>query len=607
VRSIDDRELESHLVVKQGHFLNHGDYSEKLVRQSVKNLEAVYRAEGFSTVKITPQVKNDESGNLDVTFRVNEGPRDYVETLKVDGNETMPVSQLAPKGLKVAEGQPYSQKRVDEDRTQIMAQYLNEGYPTATLRATVQQVEKDPHRLAVTYTIYEGPRVTVNSVVTVGREATTQAFIDKNLQVRPGTPLRTREMLGTESQLYEPGIFDWAEVDPRRQITTQHEEDVIVKLHETKRNSLTYGFGFEVVNRGGSVPSGTVAVPGIPPVGLNKDFKTSEKTFYGPRGNIEYTRRNVRGKAETLTISGLAGRLDQRGEINYLNPHFRYTNWESTLSLLGEHDSTNPIFTSRNGQVGFQLQRALDKEKIKNVFIRYSYRQTGLTRLLIPDLIPTADQHVQLSTLSAAFTRDTRDGVLDAHKGIYESFDLGVTPEFLGSSNSFARLQAQTSYYKRVLADIIWANSIRVGFAKPFSNSHVPVSELFFSGGGSSLRGFALNGAGPQRTITVCGDPNDPSTCAPTVVPTGGQQLFIVNSEFRIPVPLKQGLGVVGFYDGGNVFRNIGFHGQYTNTFGIGIRYATPVGPVRIDVGHNLNAPPGVKSTQYFITLGQAF
>ena len=90
-------------------------------------------------------------------------------------------------------------------------------------------------------------------------------------------------------------------------------------------------------------------------------------------------------------------------------------------------------------------------------------------------------------------------------------------------------------------------------------------------------------------------------------MPVGGNQLFLVNSEFRIPVPLKEGLGVVPFYDGGNVFRTIGFHGQYTNTVGLGFRYATPVGPVRVDFGYNLNAPPGVKTWQYFITIGQAF
>jgi outer membrane protein insertion porin family len=124
------------------------------------------------------------------------------------------------------------------------------------------------------------------------------------------------------------------------------------------------------------------------------------------------------------------------------------------------------------------------------------------------------------------------------------------------------------------------------------------------------LRGFPLNGAGPQRSVTVCGNPSDPTTCSLIRVPTGGRELFILNSEFRIPLPIKKGLGFVGFYDGGNVFQHVGFSdfaGNYTNTLGVGLRYATPIGPVRVDLGHNLNPLSGIKSTQIFITLGQAF
>jgi outer membrane translocation and assembly module TamA len=95
-------------------------------------------------------------------------------------------------------------------------------------------------------------------------------------------------------------------------------------------------------------------------------------------------------------------------------------------------------------------------------------------------------------------------------------------------------------------------------------------------------------------------------------VPVGGSQLFILNSELRIPVDrIKKNLGIAAFYDGGNVFQHIGFGhdfwSNYSNTIGIGLRYATPVGPVRIDIGHNLNGRPGIKSTQFFLTLGQAF
>jgi outer membrane protein assembly factor BamA len=563
-------------------------------------------------VKVTPQVKN-EGGNIDVVFNVDEGPRDIVETLNVTGNDTLPVSMMAPKGLKVVPGQPYSQKLVDEDRTQIQARYLRLGYLTATFRETVKQVGKDPHRLAVTYEIYEGPRVITANVVTLGRKVTRQSFIDRETDLDPGEPMNTETMLTSENKLYQPGIFDWAEIDPRRQITTQDREDVVVKVHEAKRNTLIYGFGFEVINRGGSVPGGTVAVPGLPPTSLPSNFKTSQKTFWGPRGSLEYTRKNLRGKAETWTISGLAGRLDQRFDTTYQDPNFRGTNWVSSMNLGGEFNAENPIFTSRQLQFGPQFQRPLDDQNQKNLFLRYTYRQTGLTHLLLQGLVPQQDLHVRLSTLAASYVRDTRDSVLDAHKGIYESFETAITPEALGSSVSFSRLMAQTAYYKNVGKNIIWANSVRLGFEKPFAGSHVPISEAFFSGGGSTLRGFPLNGAGPQHSVAACPSADAPaSACAPINVPEGGNQLFIVNSEFRIPVPLDlpllgKKLGVATFYDGGNVFRTIGFHGQYTNSIGGGLRYSTPVGPVRIDIGHNLNAPPGIKATQIFITLGQAF
>ena len=109
----------------------------------------------------------------------------------------------------------------------------------------------------------------------------------------------------------------------------------------------------------------------------------------------------------------------------------------------------------------------------------------------------------------------------------------------------------------------------------------------------------------------MCTSPTaDPATCPQITVPIGGNQLFILNSEIRFPLPIIKNLGAVLFYDGGNVYRTISFRqfiDNYTNTVGFGIRYNTPVGPVRFDVGHNLDPVTGLKSTQFFVTLGQAF
>jgi outer membrane protein insertion porin family len=608
-QKLSDDQLQDQIKVQKGRLFSRGAFSQHLVKTSADNLKRVYQAAGFSSVVVTPEIKR-AGGNISVAFRVEEGPQDIVEALHIVGNATVPVSKLAPQGLKLTEGQAYSTKNVDEDRNQIGAQYLRLGYLNANFRATARPVGKDPHRLDVVYAISEGPKVILSSVITLGAKATRQSLIDKTVRLQPEGPLREDDLFSAEGRLYNLGIFDWAEIDPRRQITTQAEEDVLVKLHESRQNDIKYGFGFEVVNRGGSIPSGTIALPGLPPVGLPSTFKTSQKTFWGPRATFQYTRHNFRGLGQTLTFAALGARLIQRGSASHANPHFFGTNWGSNLTLSGERNSENPIFTSRMGDLGFQLERLLNEAAPRTLSFRYDYRQTTLTNLLIPDLVAPEDQHVRLSTLSSTYVRDTRDHPLDAHNGMYQTVELGINPRVLGSSVNFARLRAQQAYYKDVGKGIVWANSLRIGVEQEFAGSHVPVSELFFSGGGSSLRGFPLNGAGPQRSVKVCGNPSDPSTCSFIRVPTGGRELFILNSEFRFPLPLKKGLGLVAFYDGGNVFEHVGFRdfgSNYTNSVGIGLRYATPIGPVRIDLGHNFNALTGIKATQIFITLGQAF
>ena len=619
-RHEQEKDLLPHVTVEKKGFLpwSHGKFSEKDLRASAKNLTNFYKVNGFSTAKVTPQVTT-KGDNLVVTFRVDEGPQDVVETLVMRGNNTLTEFQLAPRGLNVESGKPYSTKRVDDDRNQIMARYLESGFLTATFRATAEPVNGDKHRLNVTYDVYEGPRVQTAQVVTLGRKGTEQWLISKAADFVPGEVLRQDRMMASENRLYTLGIFDWAEIDPRRTITTQSQEDVLVKVHEAKKNEITYGFGFEVVNRGGSLPGGTVALPGLPPVGLPAKFKTSEKRFWGPRGSFEYTRKDLFGRAQTFNLSMLGARLDQRADATWSNPHFRGTDWQSNVTLSGENYLENPIFSSRQATGGFEFQHPLNLDRTQNVFLRYNLKETRLSNLLIPDLIPTsADRHVRLSTPSVNYIRDTRDNVLDAHKGIYETVELDLNPTFLGSNFGFTKLMSQVAYYKGLRKKIIWANSIRLGLEQPMGSSHIPLSEKFFSGGGSTLRGFPLNGAGTQRNVLIQTTSNVPCNeatgagCSQIRVPVGGAQLFILNSEFRIPVDkIKKNLGIAAFYDGGNVFDHIGFGSNfwsnYSNTVGIGLRYATPVGPVRIDIGHNLNPVNGVKSTQFFLTLGQAF
>jgi outer membrane protein insertion porin family len=609
-RQIASSELTPHIAIEQSHLFSKGKFSEKLVRDSVKHLQAVYQSEGFSDAKVTSSVQKS-GGDYSVAFTVNEGPRDIVSSLQIEGADTFAQSSFAPQGLKLAPGKPYSQALVESDRATIVSNYLKAGYLTSNFRQTATVVSKsDPHRINVVYHIFEGPQVFAGETITLGRAHTKQRLIDQDTKsIRPGTPLTETELLTAESRLYDhTGIFDWAEVDPKRQITTQSKEDVLVKVHEAPRNSMTYGFGFELINRGGSIPSGTATLPGLPPVGLPADFTTSQKTFYGPRGTFQYTRNNVGGKGESLSFTAFAGRLDQRAAIYYIDPKFLWSRWKATSSISAEINEENPLYSSRQGLGSYQLQRNVFG-KDTAMFFRYSFSQTDLSRIVIPDLVPSQDQHVRLSTLAANLTHDTRDNALDEHKGMLDSIETDFSTTKLGSSADFAKLTAQAAWYKTISHQIVLANSLRIGLAQPFAGSYVPLSEEFFTGGGNSLRGFPLDGAGPQRPVEVC--PDGKTGCNVFInVPSGGHELFLLNSELRLPLPIKKGLGIVAFYDGGNVFPNVGFHdftSLYTNNVGLGLRYSTPVGPIRFDLGHNLNPIAGIQSTQYFISIGQAF
>jgi outer membrane protein insertion porin family len=604
-------ELTPHLAVTKGHLFSPGKFSQQLLRSSVNNLKAMYQSEGFSSIQVASSVAN-RGGDITVQFRVTEGPRDVVNTLSIEGNDTLPSAQSAPGGLKVVAGQPYSQAHVEADRTNIVANYLKAGYLNASFRETAAEVSKDdPHHINVVYHIYEGPKVIAGSLVTLGRAHTKQRLIDQDVSdIKPGEPLTESQLLLAGSKLYDhTGVFDWAEVDPKRQITTQDAEDVVIRVHEAKRNQITYGFGFEVINRGGSIPSGTVALPNLPPIGLPPSFTTSQVTFYGPRGTFQYTRNNVGGKGASLSFTGFAGRLDQRGAAYYIVPDFRWSAWKATTSVSADRNEENPLFSSQQELVSTQLQRPVDKAQKNTLFLRYSFSQTDLTRILIPDLVDAQDQHVRLSTLGANLTRDTRDNPLDEHKGVLESAELDMNATKLGSSVNFAKFTGQAAFYKQGFRNIVFANSLRIGLAQPYANSRVPLSEEFFTGGGNSLRGFPLDGAGPQRQVDVCSSGSS-TDCFKILVPSGGNELLLINAEARIPLAIKSGLSLVTFYDGGNVFPTVGFHdftSLYSNNVGLGLRYATPVGPVRIDVGRNLNPIQGINATQYFISIGQAF
>jgi outer membrane protein insertion porin family len=613
-RFFNDRDLRAHVLIKQKRFvISRGKYSDDLMRKSVNALTGYYNVWGFSKVVVTAK-HADFNPQVDVTFTIVEGPQDKVATLNIVGNRQVTSKDLTLNHpLALGPGRPYSQRSLENDRNQILAGYLNRGFLNAGMETKVEPLADDPHKMNVTYTIQEGPQVDVSSLVYLGNDRTRTAFLKKIMakNVTQGNALSEGRLLTSESDLYNLGIFDWTSVRTRRPISNQEQEDVLVKVHEAPLNTLDYGGGLEVIPRTGNVPVGAVAIPGLPPIGLGTKFTASQKNFVGPRLTLDYQRHDILGRAETASASVVFSRLDQRAAITYTDPYFRDSSWSTLFSVSAERTTQDPVFEARLGQASLQGEKALDAKHTKNLILRYSFQRTNLSNIIIPGLVLPQDQQVRLSMVSADYLHDTRDKPLDAHRGFFESVNVDYTAKALGSKYDFVRFLAQDSYYRPMHhASWVWANRVQLGMAKPFSDSDVPASERFFAGGAYTLRGFAINGAGPQRPVSVCANPAVSSTCTVISVPVGGNMLFVVNSEMRFPLKWLDGLGGVVFYDGGNVYSAINFNQlikNYTNTIGVGLRYNTPVGPIRVDVGQNLNPEPGLKSTQYFITLGQSF
>ncbi|HKE59191.1 MAG TPA: POTRA domain-containing protein, partial [Pyrinomonadaceae bacterium] len=184
------KELQQHVAAREARLLNRGRYDET----SVRLLTAFYQSQGFNEVKITPEFVPANGTDLILVFEVNEGPQDIVEDLQIEGN-AVPIAKLAPGGLRLGPGMPFSQSAMEEDKSKLVSSYLDMGYLTATLHQTSQALSSDPHRFHVLYEITEGAQVLTGKVVTLGRNRTEQALIDRDVaSIRPGAPVRESEL-----------------------------------------------------------------------------------------------------------------------------------------------------------------------------------------------------------------------------------------------------------------------------------------------------------------------------------------------------------------------------------------------------------------------------
>ncbi|MGH9557769.1 MAG: BamA/TamA family outer membrane protein, partial [Bryobacteraceae bacterium] len=261
-----------------------------------------------------------------------------------------------------------------------------------------------------------------------------------------------------------------------------------------------------------------------------------------------------------------------------------------TLTLSGLFDNSRDIrtFAARRYEGSVQLAERLSRAN--SVQYRLSFRRVTITDLVIsPELIPLLSQPERVGMASTTFIQDRRDDPINSHRGIYNTIDAGVALRQLGSKTEFTRLLMRNSTYHPIGRDVVIARTFQFGWIQPFNSAaNIPLAERFFSGGATSNRAFPENQAGPRDLETG--------------FPLGGSALLMSSTELRFPL-FGDNVGGVLFHDMGNVYssvQNISFAFDQRNrqdfdymvqAIGFGIRYRTPIGPVRVDFSLSPNPP----------------
>lgn len=584
--------LSSRVQIQAQGVLSRGRFSQQMVRNDANAIRGMYIANGFLQSDVRPEVTDDyqgKEGHLFVAFHITEGQQTRVASLQLAGNHALTNAQLLTV-IASTKGQPYSDANVTSDRDNILAYYFDQGFPDAQFDA--KQTPAGTNRVDLVYHITEGQRVDVSRVLLAGYRYTRPGIISRQVTVKPGGPLREGDVIATQQKLYNLAIFDRVQVAPQNPEGTYPEKNVVVAVEEGKRYTLSYGFGFEAQRLAST----------------SDPKKTTVKA--SPLGIFEVSKTNVGGRAHTISLKLRASTLEYQGLLGYTAPNFLAQSWLNLIvTAFADKASYVNTFTATRYEGSAQLVQNVSTSS--SLTYRYFYRHVVASNLngkITVEEVPLFSQPTKVSGFGLTWIRDRRDNPADASKGNFNTADISVATKSLGSTASYLRFQMQNSTFKPIGRSLVFARSTTFGIEQPFSGStsdNIPLPEKFFAGGGTSIRGFSLNQAGPRDVNTG--------------FPVGGLVLLAFNQELRFPMHLPfvgNHLGGAIFYDAGNVFSDI-HHvslrysplppsalcqpgstllqsqcpnlNYFSHTIGWGFRYATPIGPVRIDLAYQLN------------------
>ena len=600
-------------------------FNDSTVGGDIARIQGLYRQRGFSAAKVSSEVdRSDGQGGLStvrVRLNVSEGVRSVIQSVAFDGNTAIDVETLR-KAIRTTAGQPYFEPQITADADNLAVLYLNRGYQEIAVTPKPVAIG-DGSKVDLTFEIHEGPQILVDHVLIVGNDRTRRETILREVQLRSGQPLSQQDEDETRTRLTALGLFRRVDISYLQLPGEQLHRDVVITVEEAQVTTIGFGGGLEGAKR----------------LVLSQIGEAVEEFQVAPRGFFEVSRRNLFGKDRSinlftrvsfrprgLTASPVApsepsggtgyGFNDYLARVTYGERRILGTESDVTISAGVEQGVRSSFDFNRRGASATITRRVsrtlavsgrygLDHTRLLNI------KSTFAAQPEIDRLFP----QVRLSSVSSSLIRDTRNDSIDPNAGTLIGADAELAARRIGSQVGFVKTFLQGFLYRQLPGprNFVAVFGARVGLATGFPRvvirddqsgtvivDELPASERFYAGGDTTVRGFALDRLGTPETIDPAG------------FPKGGHGLTVLNAELRIPV--RGVLGVVAFVDGGNVFPTVADMdlAELRGAVGFGVRYRSPVGPIRVDLGVKLDRrmlPTGQRErpTALHISLGQAF
>ena len=533
---------------------------DRLVEEDARTLARALEDRGYAQAKVEAEAP-EGGGEVPVVFRARAGNLSTVASFAVRSPEALRAGAEL-KELRMREGEPYRVADLARDRASVLSAYRNAGYLQAEV---VPEVSLAPEGgpVHVVLRVSPGPRTQVDRIVIAGLQATREAVVRRELTLEEGGPLGLQKVLESRRRLGALGIFQkvsLSELDPESTAA----RSVVVTAAEAPRTTVAYGIGYAERDR--------------------------------LRFSTEATRRNLFGLDRSLTTFARISFRGSRLLTTFREPYlFGHRNELFVTGFREEEDRDSFDFVRYGGL----LQTARTLSPAWSVILRYAFQETTIFNIEVPlDEVDRQFRSTTFSGPSASVVNDTRDDPLDPHRGRFMGADVQLSHAVLGG-DSFLKGFLQAATYQRLGARTTLALSGRLGLGRTFGLDQplrLPLPDRFFAGGDYSMRGFGVDLVGPLVR-----------SASGKLVPTGGNGLLLGGAELRHDAGRR--LSAAAFTEAGNVYPLVSqiTLGDLRYTAGLGLRYKSALGPLRIDWGYKLDRRAGEKPYHVHLTIGHAF